>query len=163
MVAHEHVEARRVAAPHLEPVDGRERLLDRGVRLGRRPARLAARQVCDGAGGADPVVGDGPHGVRQADHSGVDGLDLGQAVGRVGAVGVEARLDGADGGGQRGAHALDLGEKPAVVHERPHALGSAQVGIGRLDQLGCRGARLDERETSGQGRHRVVQRPDDLV
>ena len=86
VVADEDVQPGRVAAPHLEPVDGRQRLLDRRVRLGRPPARLAAGQVGHGAGGADAVLLDRPHRVLEPDHRGVDRLERG-GVTRPGPVG----------------------------------------------------------------------------
>ena len=47
MVAHEHVQAGGVAAAHLEPVDGRERDLDRRERLDRGRRRAGAGEVGD--------------------------------------------------------------------------------------------------------------------
>ena len=80
VVAHEHVDARRVAPPHLEPVDRRQRLLDRRVRLGGAPTRLAAGEVGHGSGGAHAVLLDRPHRVLQPDHGGVHRLELGGVV-----------------------------------------------------------------------------------
>ena len=102
VVADEHVQAGRVAAPHLEPVDGRQRLLDRRVGLGRRPARLAAGQVGDGAGGADAVLRDGPHRVLEADDRGVDRLERG---------GVAARRRRVCSRGRRGPRARRFGRR----------------------------------------------------
>ncbi len=182
VVADEDVQAGGVAAPHLEPVDGGQRLLDRRVGLGRSPARLTPGQVGHGAGGTDAVLLDGPRRVLEADHRGVHGLERGgvprpgpvpvetdprrRASGRgpAGAVeaDVEAGLDGGDAGDEGRAHALDLGQEPPVVDECPHALGASEQGVGPFDVLGRSLARLGQGQAAGQRRHRLVQGLGDL-
>ena len=56
----EEVEAGRVAAPHLEAVDGRQRQLDRGARVDGRRSRVGPGQLGDRGRGAQPVAGAPP-------------------------------------------------------------------------------------------------------
>ena len=84
----QQVQAGGVAAPHLEPVDGRQGDLDRpvglegGVARSRPVRRLVGvpgpgGQGGDLPGGPEAVGGDGPDGVLQADEGGVGRLQLG--------------------------------------------------------------------------------------
>ncbi len=68
---HEHVDARRVAAADLEPVDRREAPAgSRGSRRALPAAAIAAGERADFAGGAEPVVADRPEHIAQCDRSG---------------------------------------------------------------------------------------------
>jgi hypothetical protein len=157
----QHVDAGRVAAPHLEPVERRQRLLDRRVPLDGGPPGLAAGQVGDGAGRARAVLGDGPHGVLQPDHRGVGPLERGDVVdpvaGRRAGARVEPGFDGPEGLRQRGGQPLDLDQQPPVEDQRADAVGAAQHPVDRFDVLGRRGAGLGEWGRSRQGGHRTVE------
>ena len=67
MAPDEEVQPGRVAAPHLEAVDRRQRLLHREVAGERGRAGVAPGEVGDRPGGAQPVAAHGPQRVAQRD------------------------------------------------------------------------------------------------
>ncbi len=63
--ADEHVDPGRITATHLEPIERRQRLLDREVPRQRSDARVAAGQGADLTSGAEPIVAQGPEHVTK--------------------------------------------------------------------------------------------------
>ena len=76
MIVHEHVDAGRVAPTHLEPVERRERLLDREIGGERAFAGLAAGELGDSPRRAEAVVADGPERISQCNRLGTATLQL---------------------------------------------------------------------------------------
>jgi hypothetical protein len=112
VVGDQHVKAGRVASTHLEPIERRQRLLDRQVRAEGRHTRAAAREDIDGGGGAQTIAFDGPRSILDAHQRGVDVFEFGRRQRR--AV-LEVRLDVVD----RLRDCADGGEKHRRKLARP--------------------------------------------
>ncbi len=67
MLVHEHVDARRVAAAHLEPIERRERLLDRQIGGQRALTRITTGEQQHLTRRAQPIVTHRPQRVAQGD------------------------------------------------------------------------------------------------
>ena len=135
MVTHEQVEAGRVAAAHLEPVDRRQRDLHRMEPLECCDGRVGARERGDLTRGAQSVATDGPHRVARPHERGVDVLELGHRERGAQAV-VELAL-------QRVAPRRQLvdavGDEEGglrTTEERPDPGNTAQRGIDHFDRGG---------------------------
>ena len=75
VVADEHGEPGAVAAAHLEPVEGGERLLDRRADLDGRPRRVGSHELAHARGGGQPVAHHRPERVLQPEQRGVGVLE----------------------------------------------------------------------------------------
>ena len=76
VVPDEQMQAGRIAAAHLEPVDGRQRLLYGQVSRYRSNTGVASGEVVDGLHGAQSIAADGPGGIAQGDEFGARSLDV---------------------------------------------------------------------------------------
>jgi len=115
--------------------------------------------------GAEPIPGQGPGRVAQADQCRVHPLDLGGVLG--GAVGVEAAFDGARSRFEPADAVGDGGGQAGIGEEGPDAWGPAQQAT-RLRGAGSRLLqRADQGRTDqvrvGEGRDGGVERSQHLV
>ncbi len=83
MTGHEDVQAGRVAAAHLEPIERRQRNLHGMERLDRTRLTDTAPEVLDRARRAQAVPAQRPQRVLDCDDCGVQGFDLDAGVVRV--------------------------------------------------------------------------------
>ena len=132
MVAHQQVEAGGVAAAHLEPVDGRQRDLDRQGRLDGGDGGVGPGEGADLARGAQAVTADGPHRVACPDHGCVHLLQLGGHEGRAEAA-VELGLHPVEPGGELVDAVADQQGRLRVAQQRPHAGHAPELAVDRLD------------------------------
>ena len=126
VVLHQDVQAGRVATAHLQSIDGRQRLLHRGVTRYGGGTRVGTRQLTDRRRVAQSIVVDGPQRVLQTNDSGIDLLDV--VAGGLGLV-VEPlleleklRLESTD-------EVLEASEQRTVVQQRLDAGHTAQQAI----------------------------------
>ncbi len=165
---HQQVQAGRVAAPHLEPVEGRQRLLHRGEHRDGGVAGVAAGQLVDGAGRAQPIAVDGPDRVLELDHRRVDRFEAGAPVGgdRIDVHPVEALVDGRHLVEQGPGPVLDRRHQLAVAHERQHAR-APRAAAGRRSRSGGRrrtaAAASKANPVAASARRRGVEQAEHLV
>ena len=126
MPGDQQMESGRVPPPHFQPVDSRQRHLNRPVRLegavgnGRhRPLRLAAGQGQHFLSGSQPVGPDGPQGVLEPDDGGVGRLELGS--GERQSLRVEIGFQTGHGGAGLGRGGLQPGGQLGMAGQNPHA------------------------------------------
>ena len=160
----EHVQAGGVAAAHLEPVERRERDLDRVVAGERAPAeRTAAREILDRPGGREPVPLQRPHRVLARDERRVARLDVVGVLGLVAGRAVEAGLDRHEPARRaRSPGARTRPPRPGRRSARPTRAGRAGCGRPsalrprpRRSTLACRSA--SSAEQPGQDRVELGQ------
>ncbi len=130
----EQVQASRIASPHLEAVEGRQRRLHRGEAGDGGIAGAWPGEVGDGPGRRQSVLGDGPTDVPEPDQRGVDRLQgpSGQGEG----AGVDLVVEVVDPDGQAVGDGGQLLGHVGVGHEEPGAGHPAQPGVEDLQGLG---------------------------
>ncbi len=170
---HQQREPGRVAAPHLEAVEGGEGGLDRGHGLDGGGTGPGAGQPGDRPGGAEAVATDGPGAVAHPDEGGVDrlhlrrgsveeellevGVQLGQGVVDGAEVGAEPGDQG--GVGQQGADAGGAAQLPVGVGQEGAGRGQGVVEVGGRGRCGHQaGGLLDQPQEGLGGRGRAVTR-----
>ena len=159
MVVDEQVQASGVAAPHLEPVEGTQRLVHREERLDRPLVSRVAGQPGDALGGPDPVAGDGPHAVAHPDQLVVAALEVGG--GKLG-TGLHGRFDGLDRRLDLSA-VMDEGRGHGGILEQEADTGdAAQQRIDRGQLVGCDPKRPRDVVGIAQRRRQSCERADDL-
>ena len=113
VVAHEEVQAGRVATTHLEAIDGREGLVHREVDgHGRRPGTGTGQRL-DAVGRPQPVTTQAPHPVLERDEPGVEHLE--GLAGQGGTFAIEPTLERQD---------LFLESEGLVLDRRPQGGGA---------------------------------------
>ena len=154
----EHVHPRRVAAPHLQAVEGSQRDLDRvvGVEGGRPRARPGQRGRRPGR--RQPVAPHRPHRVLEGDEGPVGGLDAHQfvPVGQGQAAGVDILVEAGDAAVDLPRQQLQTGGGLGIGDQCPHARRAAERTIDRGDLLD-RGVQPAQRVGVLQPRQRPLQ------
>ena len=131
VVAHEEVETGRVAPAYLEPVDGTERDLYRPQPVDRGTRRPITGEVGHRAGGADPVVPDGPAEVLQPDHLGVEPLELSRD--EIGVAAVKHLVDSGHQHVEIGNSLRELDGRRRLAEQRPDPGGATQSNVHSFD------------------------------
>ena len=135
VAAHGHGDAGGIAPADLEPVERRERLLNRAERLDRGPAGIDAGQFGHGVRRPQPVVAQRPQRITGTDQGGVQLLDPARSFGH---PILEAGLDDLHPTFHDVEVGDHLGASPGIVTQQDHADRSAQQPIGVFEPLGPR-------------------------
>jgi hypothetical protein len=151
VAADEDVQAGGVASAHLEPVERRERHLDRPVRGDRRGglADGTLRQLGHSAGGGRAVAAERPHDVLEPDEDRVAGLQL--IAGPDHLAGVERRFEVRQQGVERCCALFECEHvrEPRAGEQRHRPERAAQRAVERLELIG------DRRQITGIGPRRA--------
>ena len=125
------LEARRVTAPHLEPVERGQRLVHAEHHRQPGGAHLVLDQRAHLLGGPEAISADGPGGVLAADQCGVGRLEVG---GRRGPGTVEQRLDRCAAGVDRRDADTDASSRGRVGDQGLQPRDATQRGVDRLER-----------------------------
>ncbi len=132
VVPHEEVQAGGVAAAHLEPVDRRQRDLDREERLDGGDRRVGAGEGADLRRGAEAVAADRPHRVARPHQRRVHPFQVGGRQRRA-ETAVEVGLHPVEPGGQLVDAVADEEGGLGIAQQGPDAGHAPQLSVDPLD------------------------------
>ena len=143
MAPHQQMESCTVTTAHLEPVEGRERLMHREPDADRRRIRPETHQLDDTVGGAESIPTHGPGRILEFDERGVDRLQFRSERGPDAgserssdhrSVGVEQRLEGGDLPVDTRDQGRDTRRRTRHLDEQTHTCHAAQQRISLSDE-----------------------------